>query len=398
MPQKQRMLFPVLRNNPELVYLDYAATTFCPDEVIASYVEYNSTIGVSRNRGVGPLASKAEIVYSESSDRIKNFWNSADNYDILYTKNATEALNLLSVSFENHVKYGDIIVLSEYEHHSNILPWKRVAERKGANIVLLPLLESGKLDYSLLDGLPKDRIKIISLSCQSNITGYCVDVEKIQKFRKGLNIYLFLDVSQMVGHRHVDFSKIDADAYCMSAHKMYGPKNLGACFIRKDLIPLMQPFMLGGGMVWNSIGNPLKWQEGKMKFEAGTLDIGGVKAWATTCDFLEGFGFEKISIHENDLISYLKKKMNANQNIHLLANKINYTPIVSFWNERCHSHDVAEFLKKENVEIRVGHMCSQNTLNAFNLHSVCRCSVGLGCDFEDVDFFCSCMEKLNERE
>ncbi len=377
--------FPVLRHNPELAYLDYAATTFMPDEVISIRNDYDENIGASLNRGIGPLAKKAEKIFSNSTEYIKYFWNATDDYELVYTKNATESINLLATSLETRIGIGDIILLSEYEHHSNLLPWQRVAALRKACVVLLPITADGELDYSLLDILPKERIKIISLSLVSNVTGYKINIQKIREFTRNTNIIWILDVSQAVGHIHLDFDKISADAYCMSAHKMYGPKNIGGCFIKKQTIELLEPYMLGGGMVWNMLGGHPEWRPGAAKFEAGTFDVSLVQAWSAACAYISEIGFQSVVTWENLLYDKFLFSFRNDDRIEILPSGPEKKNICSFEIKGKHPHDIAALLSSKTIELRTGHMCSQSALNALNKCSVCRISWGIGTEEADID-------------
>lgn len=384
--------FPVLRHNQNISYLDYAATSFMPDAVLNARAEYDTTIGVSINRGIGVLSQRAERIFEDSTLTIKDFWNAAD-YELIYTKNATESLNLLAESLSANVGVGDIILLSEYEHHSNLLPWKRIAKRKDACIVLLPIMPDGELDYSLLDILPKERVKIVSLNMLSNVTGYRLDTDRIKKYVSGTNIFWILDVSQAVGHIQLDFMMISADAFCMSAHKMYGPKNIGGCLVNRNKLHLLAPFMLGGGMVWNTLGGELEWRPGASKFEAGTFDISLVASWGRACTYIKQIGFSEIKTHEDALYDLFLSAFANDSRVNILPSGPGKKSLCSFEIEKCHPHDIATAFLKKNIEIRTGHMCSQTTLQAFGRNSVCRISWGIGTETRDLESVISNIKK-----
>lgn len=322
---------------------------------------------------------------------IKNFWNATD-YELIYTKNATESLNLLAESLSANVGVGDIILLSEYEHHSNLLPWKRIAKRKDASIVLLPIMPNGELDYNLLDLLPKERVRIISLNMLSNVTR--LDVERIKNYVSGTNIFWILDVSQAVGHFQLDFLKMSADAFCMSAHKMYGPKNIGGCLVNRRKLHLLAPYMLGGGMVWNTLGGELEWHSGASKFEAGTFDVSLVASWAQACTYIKQIGFRTIKTHEDCLYDLFLSSFANDNRVNILPSGQGKKSLCAFEVENCHPHDIATMLREKHIEIRTGHMCSQTTLQAFGKNSVCRISWGIGTDTVDLEIFISKIKSM----
>ena len=282
----RRLDFSLFRNNKDITYLDYAATTFMPDQVIKSWVHYQQNTGVSYNRGNGILSDIAENEYNKAKKIILNFFSAEETYDFVFGKNATECLNIVAYSLRDCLNQGDVILMGPYEHHSNILPWEKMAKETGACLVQLPLLEGGNINYSFWDSLDKKRIKVISISMVSNINSYAIDTMWLKAVKNDCDAIIILDVSQQVGHCELDCEKIGADAYIMSAHKMYGPKNIGAAIVKKQLIEKMNPVLVGGGMVWNSLGAGPTWQLGAKKFEAGTFDVGLVSAWSEACKYL----------------------------------------------------------------------------------------------------------------
>lgn len=244
----------MFRRNPELVYLDYAATTFMPDRVMEAWNEYQSNVGVSIGRGNHPLSIKAAEIFDSSGRTILDYFNAGDSYDISYTKNATESANLLADAFGSCLGAGDIVLMSPYEHHSNILPWKRAADERGACIVMFPVREDGSLQYDFAYKLDLKRVKAVSVTMVSNVTSYLTDMERIKQIAEDSGAYVIWDISQAAGHMPIDCEGLGADAYFMSAHKMYGPKNIGGVLIRKERLEELPPFLLGGGMVWNALG------------------------------------------------------------------------------------------------------------------------------------------------
>lgn len=379
--------FGIYRNNKELVYLDYAATTFMPDVVIDSWNEYHMNIGVTVNRGSGKLSSKANSIYEASKYKLLNFFGASEQYDIAFTKNATEGLNLLASTMGTFLKPGDYILMSPYEHHSNSIPWKNVAKKYNASIILFPILEDGTLDYEFINKIDIAKIKIISISLISNVNGHKIDMKRIKDITNQSNAKLIIDASQAAGHMILDFETIDASAYVVSAHKMYGPKNIGACFIKKILLEYMPPFLVGGGMVWNVLGGNIEWQHGAKKYEAGTFDIGLVYAWSKACEYLNAINMDKIEEQEKVLWKYIKAQLSTFKSVEIIKGGSASCSICSFDIKKIHPHDLADALAKNNIEIRTGHMCAQGTLEAFGKTSLNRISWGLGSTVADIDKF-----------
>lgn len=388
----RRQDFSLFRNNNEITYLDYAATTFMPDQVIKSWVDYQQNTGVSCNRGNGILSDVAEEEYIKAKNTILNFFSAEEIYDFVFGKNATECLNIVAYSLSECINQGDIILMGPYEHHSNILPWEKIAKKTGACLVQLPLLEDGKINYNFWNSLDKKRIKVVSISMVSNINSYAIDTTWLKTVKNESEAITILDVSQRVGHCELDCKKIDADAYIMSAHKMYGPKNIGAAIVKKQLIEKMNPILVGGGMVWNSLGASPTWQIGSKKFEAGTFDVGLVKAWSEACKYLNFIGMDEVKESDRSIWTYVKERMD-NRIFTIVPGGGDNSSMVSFVVNSLHPHDVADIASLHNFEIRTGHMCAQGALDNLGFKSLCRLSWGIGSDTSDVEAFIRLVEE-----
>lgn len=375
--------FPLLRNNNDLLYLDCAATSPIPDAVVSSWLKYQSEIGVSIGRGSNRLTHKAEEIYHESVKRISNFFSCESDYDLIFTKNATEASNMLAYSFKDIFHPGDVILLSEYEHHSNLLPWRRVAIKTGAQIVMIPLQPDGALDYTIIDLIPTKRIKLAALSLISNVNGHILMLGEIRK-KLPRNAMIILDIAQAAGHMELNLSDINASAYIVSAHKMYAPKNIGACILKKDLCNQVEPFHLGGGMVDNAIGEKKSWKKRAEKFHAGTFDVGLIRSWATACHYITNIGWHNIIEHEKEIMECVKKVLTKYTTLHILPTNNPKATLCSFYDDNIHAHDFGRTLDKHGIIIRTGDMCAQHTINAFGKTNVSRISCGLYNDVSDT--------------
>lgn len=388
--------FEIYRNNPDIAYLDYSATTFMPDSVVSAWTKYHSTVSISANRNRSWLGMKACDYLDHSRLKISEFFQADESYDLIFTKNATESLNIAANGFGTLLNVGDIILLSSLEHHSNMLPWNKVAKEKGAIIVLIPLKKDGDLDYEILNLLKGKNVKIVSVSLVSNVTGHQIDYKRIKEFVDEEQANYILDISQAVAHKMINLKEYNADAYALSAHKMYGPKNIGGLFIKKNLMQKIDPYMYGGGMVWNSGGSKKEWADGHQKFEAGTFDVGLAYAWSKACEFIEEISFE--NIEKNNIIIY-KRLIEAFQdikNIKLAKNgHTHINSLLSFEFEKMHSHDLEAELSKRNIIIRTGHMCSQNTLRELNKVSLNRVSFGIGVTNKNIEDLINAIKELD---
>lgn len=375
--------FPLLRNNKDLSYFDCAATAPLPDAVVNSWLKYQNEIGVSIGHGTNRLSHKAEDIYHESVKIISRFFSCENDYDLIFTKNATEASNMLAYSFKEILHPGDVILLSEYEHHSNLLPWRRLAIKTGVQIVMIPLQADGALDYTIIDLIPIENIKAAVLSLVSNVNGHILSLEEIRK-KLPRNIMIILDIAQAAGHMELNLTDINASAYIVSAHKMYAPKNIGACILKKDLCNQAEPFHLGGGMVDNVIGERKSWKMGAEKFHAGTFDVGLIKSWATACRYITNIGWYNIIEHENRIMEYIKMVLGKYPTLHILPNNHHKATLCSFYDDNIHSHDIGRMFDKYGIVIRTGHMCAQHTISAFGKTSASRISCGLYNDTNDI--------------
>lgn len=386
--------FAVFRNNRDLTYFDYAATTFMPDSVLESWVEYNENVGVSVHRGNGVLSGRALKIYEESKTAILRFFHAEYRYDTAFGKNATECLNLLAYSLRDSIGPGDIILLSPYEHHSNFLPWERIAVERNACLLQLPLLADGEIDYGFIDRIDTQRIRVFSVSLISNVNGHVFQIEKLKHIMERLDAFTIVDISQAAGHTPLDFASIGADAFVMSAHKMYGPKNIGAAIIKKSRIEALQPFLFGGGMVWNSLGEKPEWMPGAGKFEAGTVDVSLVYAWRRSCEYLEFLRMDQISRDEEAIHEVIADGLSSIKRVHIIPGSENGGAICSFDIDGIHPHDFSSAMSKYGIELRTGHMCAQGTLANLGINGINRVSWGIGTGKEDVDKLISSIEKV----
>jgi cysteine desulfurase len=391
--KKRKVDFGVFNNNDNLVYLDYAATTFMPNVVVEEWVNFQKTIAVSLNRGSGILSELAQEEYCTSKKQILNFFSAGNDYEIALGKNATECLNLLAYTMGDCLKPGDIILMGPFEHHSNILPWRDIEKRKGACILQIPPTDDGRLDYTFLESIDISKIKIISISMISNVNSNLIDCEFFKRLRSHCGAKWILDVSQVVGHRTLDMRKIDADAYVMSAHKMYGPKNIGAAFIKKSYVEEMPPFLLGGGMVWNALGTELIWHKGDRKYQAGTFDVGLFKAWSRACQYLEEIGMENVMHNDRAVWKYVQMKL-TNSFVSIVPGGDSDASICSFRVDKMHPHDLGLALSRRGIELRTGHMCAQDALNNLGVSSLCRVSWGIGSEEKDIDILVGALEEV----
>ncbi|MBV5327494.1 MAG: aminotransferase class V-fold PLP-dependent enzyme [Chlorobium sp.] len=394
-PENWKELFPFFRQNRKLHYLDHAATTFMPDCVVTAWLRYHSEIGISSGRNRSYLGYSAANHMESARESIKDFFAAGEEYELAFSKNATESLNAVAWGIRRRVTQGDLILVSALEHHSNYLPWQRLAEETGAVLIEIPLIASGELDFSILESLAGQGVKVVSVTHTSNATGHCVDVARLSSFARKEGAIMVLDAAQSAGHQLVALSTLDVDFLAVSAHKMLGPKNIGGLLTRKSLCDELEPLLLGGGMVWSAGSGRPEWSAYPQKLEAGTIDPGLAGAWAESCRFLAELGWDTIRAHEERLARRLRDTLERNHRVRLVPAGVACSPaITSFTIDGIHSHDLETFLAERGIIIRTGHLCAQPTLRRTSLNSINRVSIGIGTTESDVDAFLDALATL----
>lgn len=380
--------FPFFRENKAICYLDFAATTFMPDSVMNAWYSYQTEFGIAAGRIRSWLGHRAAENLKAAREEIKNFFGAGDDFELIFSKNATEALNITAWGTKSFIHPGDMIVVTSLEHHSNYLPWRRLANERSALLVELPIMDSGDLDINMLSQLSGQCVKLVCTTYISNVTGAVTDLEKLIQFARQEGALVIVDATQAAAHSQIELQKMDVDCLVVSAHKMYGPKNIGGLLLKRRLMDIFEPLILGGGMVRIAGGSKDVWTNGPEKFEGGTHDPGLALAWAQSCRFLTNIGWVEIKEDEERLASQLRNGLNAINNITILSAGKHWSPaITSFILPGIHSHDLENYLGKKNIIIRTGHLCAQTVLQQWGLNSVNRVSMGLGATSLDVEKF-----------
>jgi cysteine desulfurase/selenocysteine lyase len=388
-----RAHFPLLKNNPDLIYLDSAATTQKPQEVIDVIVEFYTEYNSNVHRGLYPLAEKATEKYEEARRIVAEFIN-AEPEEIIFTNGNTEAINNIANSLKesNLIAPKPNIVLSVMEHHSNILPWQRLNGR----IAYIPLNNNFGLNIYPEDEdigdffseeFPTRDIDIVSLTHASNVLGTLNDIELIRQLAP--NAYLIVDAAQSITHTRIDVKKLDVDFLTFAGHKLYGPMGIGVMYAKKELLEKMNPFNVGGGIIRKVDRESASWTEIPHKFEAGTPNVEGAIGLAAAIKFIDSIGLEEIQSYEESLKVYLLDKLKEVKNIEIFHPRETKTvPVVSFAHKEIHAHDIAAFLGQENICVRAGHHCTQ-ILHREKLHTpaTVRVSLALYNSKEEIDKF-----------
>ncbi len=385
-------------NGKNLVFLDSAASSQMPQRVMDAFNDYYRCRHANIHRGAYRLSYEATDLYEESRRRVANFLKVSDEECCIFTRNATEGLNLVAHTWgEYFLEEGDEIVLSELEHHSNLIPWFMLAKRKKLVLRHVPITPLGHYDYEKLSSLMNARTRIVALQHQSNVLGTIHDIKKIAELVHQYQAILIVDGAQAAPHLPLDLPKLDCDFYSFSAHKMLGPTGVGVLYGKKELMESLPPFLGGGDMILSVSKDGFEPAALPRRFEAGTPNIVGVVMFALALDYLEKIGMAKIHAHEVALKNYALEKLKTIEGIELYGPGIEDNMrggIISFNIKGIHSHDLATVLDNDGIAIRAGHHCCEPWMRSQNISSTARISVYLYNGPEDIDYAVQSLEKV----
>ena len=393
--------FPILaadENGSRLVYLDSAATTQHPKQVLDAVTNYYLHDNANPHRGVYDLAMRATDAHEGARHRVAQFFHAEDD-EIVFTQNTTESLNLVAYSYGMHFLHeGDEIVISVAEHHSDLVPWQRVAQATGAKLVYLYLNSAGYLTEEELDKKITPRTKLVAVGMVSNVLGLRAPVEAITARAHAVGAVVVLDCAQSAPHMPVDVKKLGVDFAACSAHKLYAPMGMGALYARAELLDRMPPFLSGGDMIGTVHEHSATWAEGPRKFEAGTRNVGGEVGFAAALDYLQNIGWDAMMTHEHTLLDRMLKGMAAMPWLTVYGDPTaaNRFGVVSFNVKDVHPHDVATILDAGGVAVRAGHHCAQPLMDFLGIGSCCRASVAVYNTEEDVDVLLENLENVRK--
>ena len=393
--------FPILQtkmNGRPIVYLDNGATTQKPEAVIKAVADYCTYCNANPHRGAYELSVKATDIYETARVRTQKFIGAALPEEIVFTKNATEALNLVAYSYGRaNIREGDEIVITISEHHSNIVPWQFVAKARGATLKYIYLAEDGNLSAEDIAEQITEKTKIVAVTHVSNVLGLVNDVRTIADRAHAVGAVIAVDGSQSVPHIAVDVQAMDTDFFAFSGHKMLSPMGIGVLYGKYDILDAMPPFLFGGDMIDYVGEQETTFAELPAKFEAGTQNVSGASGLIAAIDYLEKVGFDRIEMIERDLISYALPKLRELPFVELYgcdSTQGNKTGIITFNVKDVHPHDVASILDSYGVAIRAGHHCAQPLMRYLGQNATCRASFYLYNTHEDIDRFIEALKKV----
>jgi len=388
--------FPLLNvkvNSSPLIYFDNAATTQKPEEVIDEITKYYQEENSNIHRGVHHLSQISTDNFEECRVKVQGFLNAEFSHEIIFTKGTTDSINLVSTCFQDQLQKGDEIMISEMEHHSNIVPWQMCCQKTGANLKVVQIDDRGNLDMIHFKEILSDKTKIVAITHISNSLGTINPVKEIIQLSHDKNAKVLIDGAQAAAHIEVDVQDLDVDFYCFSAHKLFGPTGVGVLYGKEKILNSLPPYQGGGEMIekvelYKSTYAPLP-----HKFEAGTPNIAGVIAFKRSISLIQEIGLQEISKHEDELLQYATEKLLEIKGLEIIGTSEKKSAIISFNIKGIHHYDLGVLLDKMGVAIRTGHHCTQPVMSRFNIPGTARISFAYYNTFEEID---SCIIAINK--
>ena len=387
--EKVRADFPVLRqlvNGKPLVYLDNGATSQKPQAVIDEIVRYYTTENANVHRGVHTLSQNATEDYENARAKLRGLLNAADDHEIIYTSGTTQSINIVAQSYgRQNIGEGDEIIVSNMEHHSNIVPWQMLCEEKGAVLRVVPIDDAGELLLDEYERMLSPRTKLVSITHVSNALGTILPVEQIIELAHAQGVPVLLDGAQAVPHMAVDVRKLDCDFYVFSGHKLFGPTGTGVLYGKAELLDAMPPVQGGGEMIKSVTFEKTIYNDLPYKFEAGTPNIAGAVGLGAAVDYVQSVGYEAFAAYEDELLEYGTRALESIGGLRIIGTAPRKAGILSFVIENIHPHDIGTILDAEGIAVRTGHHCAQPVMQRFQIPATARASLAMYNTKEDID-------------
>ena len=392
--------FPIFSKNingKPLTYLDSSNSSQKPLKVLNALDYFYKNEFSNIGRSIHSLAVNATNKFEETRISVKNFINASSKDEIIFTKNATESINLIATTFgQQNIKKGDEILITELEHHSNYVPWHYLRESKGAIIKFAPINDDGDIIIEKLKELVTSKTKIIAVTHLSNVTGTIVPIKEIVEIARKKNIPVLVDGCQSAPHIKIDVKDLDCDFYAISCHKVYGPTGVGILYAKKKWLENLPPYIGGGGMISEVKKNKITYAALPEKYEAGTMPTAEVVAFNESIKFMESIGIENIIKHEKELTNYALEKLRAIDSVNIVGNPKKKAGVISFTLKGIHPHDISTIVDEDGVAIRAGHHCCQILHERLNLTATARASIGVYNTKEDIDILCKAIENCRK--
>ena len=395
--RRLRREFPVFETNPGLVFLDSGASAQKPRQVIDGIAEFYRSDYANVHRGVYSLSARSTDRFEEARQKVRAFLNAADEREIVFVRGATEAINLVAQSWgPAHLQAGDEIVISDVEHHSNLVPWQMLCERVGARLAITPTDPTGEFDLAAFEALLSSRTRIVAVTHISNVTGTLLPIARIAELAHARGAKVLVDGCQATPRMPVDVQALGCDFYVFSGHKAYGPTGTGVLYGRYDALESMPPWQTGGGMITSVEYAKSEFQDPPHRFEAGTPDIAGAVGLGLALDFIESIGRDALAEHEQALTGYAVDILSRIPDLRIAPGGQHQLSIVSFNIDGVHPHDVGTVLDQHNVAVRVGHHCAQPLMEKLDVAGTVRVSLGVYNDEADIDRLAKAVEACRE--
>lgn len=396
-----RKRFPVLDqevNGKPLIYFDNAASSQTVNTVVNSVVEFYEKDHANIHRGIHTLAERSTKAYEETRDRVHRFINSPEVDEIIFTKGTTESINLVASTWGAvNLKEGDEIIVSQIEHHSNIVPWQMVAERTGATIKVIPINQKGELLVEEYRKLITKNTKLVAVNYISNSLGTINPIKEIISIAIVHGITTLIDAAQAAPHLKIDVQELNCDFLAFSSHKMYGPTGVGILYGRRDLLEEMPPYQGGGEMIKDVSFSGTSYNDIPYKFEAGTPNIGDVIAFKEAMNFIDELGHEAIQSYENELLDYATEKLNAIEGFRPIGTAKEKASVISFLVDGVHPYDLGQLLDAKGIAVRTGHHCTQPLMDHLGIEGTVRASFSVYNTKEEIDIFCEALQQIVSR-
>lgn len=397
---KIREDFPILSRTvygKPLVYLDNGATTQKPRCVVDAITEEYYSVNANVHRGVHFLSQKATELHEAARETVKNFINAADSREIVFTRGTTESINLLAFSFgEAFLKEGDEIIVSEMEHHSNIVPWQMLCERKGVRLRVIPINDRGELIMDEFRNLFNEHTRLVSVAHVSNVLGTVNPVREIVRIAHSHDVPVIIDGAQSIPHIPVDVRELDADFYVFSGHKIYGPTGIGVLYGKEKWLDRMPPYQGGGEMIQNVSFEKTTYNELPYKFEAGTPDYIGSNAMAVALNYVSSIGMDKIETYEHELTKYAMQKMSEIEGIRIFGTAEEKSSVISFLVGNIHHLDMGTLLDRLGIAVRTGHHCAEPLMRRLGIEGTVRASLSFYNTKDEIDALVAGIERVRK--
>lgn len=394
---KIRADFPILSrkvNGKPLIYFDNGATAQKPQMVIDVLEKYYKEQNANIHRGVHTLSQEMTLQYENARKTIQNHLNAEFPHEIIFTKGTTDSINLVASSFgKKYISKGDEIIITMMEHHSNILPWQQLCEEKGAFLKIIPINSEGDLILSEYKKLLNEKTKIVALTHISNTLGTITPLKEIIELAHEKNIPVLVDGAQAVPHMKVDVRELDADFYCFSGHKLFGPTGVGILYGKEKYLNAMPPYQVGGGTIKSVSFEKTEYADLPLKFEAGTPHIEGGIGLAAAIDYVNAIGLDKITLYENELLIYATQELQKIESLKIIGTAKNKASVISFVIDGLHPFDVGTIIDQLGIAVRTGHHCTQPLMTFYSIPGTIRASFAFYNTTEEIDIFIEALKR-----